>query len=395
MKSRMLSHLAATTIALFLFAATAVAQDCVSQGGIVVHPGQSVKFSQVSYSFQEVLADVGLQPSSTGEIDVDVSELQSLMSSGFVNVVTNAGWVIQNLPIMPPDNDSYDLSTTLNLNVNAGTPVSSLSATVCYSAQVLTQISSNSYDSFSVGSTEYNAEGVGDQGMDLIPPPPPIGGLNFDANAPVQKYMQPLHDWDTTDVQTAAMQCAPASVANSFTWLNIRWNVPIPDANILGLRDAVPGSLVGALDMDMQSPDPTRYPRTCANDQPGRWAFDRAWGFGTPTLSQLTGSMQYLSDNNILNLTLKHQGLSPFPCDGFSGAGNVNFKGLVSTGQGVSVNFNFINTEVRNDSAVEYDAVWYSQFGQPAGGHAMDIIGVGSAGGQNWIYYVSDHLQTS
>ena len=394
MKSRIVSLLAAATVALFTFTSTAIAQDCAVQGAIVVHPGQGVEFSQVSYSFEEVLANVGLQPSSTAEVDIDVAQLQAMIGSGFVNVVTDAGWVTQNLPILPADNDSYDLSTTLNLNVNPGTLVSSLNATVCYSSQPLTQISSNNFDSFAVGSTEYDAEGVGDQGMSFVPPPPPIGGLNFSANGPNQSYKQQLHDWTTTDVQTANNQCAPASVANSFAWLNIRWNVPIPDANILGLRDTVPGSLVGALEMDMQSPDPKRYPKSCANDQPGRWAFDRAYGFGTPALSQLKGSMWYLSDNNILNLTLKHQGLSPFPCDGFNGAANVNFKGLVSTGQGARVDFNFIYNEVSKDSAVEYDGVWYSMIGQPAGGHAMDIIAAGTTNGLAWIYYVSDHLQT-
>jgi len=394
MKTRIQSFLASTTIALFFLASAAVAQDCASQGGVIVHPGQGVEFSQVSYSFDEVLANVGLQPSSTGEVDVDTSQLQTIMSSGFVNVVTDAGWVTQNLPILATDNDAYDISTTLNLNIAAGSPLSSLNATVCYSSQSLTQISSAAFDTFTVGSTEYSAEGIGDQGMDFIPPPPPIGGLTFDSHAPDKSYMQPLHSADATDVQTADNQCAPASVANSFAWLNLRWNVPIPDANILGLRDTVAGSLVGELDMDMQSPDPKRYPKSCANDQPGRWAFDRAKGFGTPALSQLRGSLWYLSDNNILNLTLKHQGLSPFSCDGFNGAANVNFKGLVSTGQGTKVDPTFIYNEVRNDSAVEYDGVWYNRFAQPAGGHAMDIVGAGTTKNRAWIYYVSDHLQT-
>ncbi len=72
MKSKMMSFVAVTTIAFLALALPAVAQDCASQGGIVVHPGQGVQLSQVSYSFQQVLANVGLQPSSTGEVDINV-----------------------------------------------------------------------------------------------------------------------------------------------------------------------------------------------------------------------------------------------------------------------------------------------------------------------------------
>ena len=394
MKNKLMSAFTGMAIAFFATVLPAVAQDCVAQGGIVVHPGQGVEFSQVTYTFEGVVATVGIKPSGTGAVHIDVAELQKMMSGGFVNVVTEAGWVTQNVPILSRDTDPYNLSATLNLSVPTGTAVSSLKATVCYSSQPLSHISSASFDRFPVRSSEYAGEGIGDAGIDFIPPPPEIDHIRFEQQGRLDGYRQPFHSWQNTDVQAASAQCAPAAAANSPAWLKIRWDVPIPDANRPGLRDRVRNSLVGALDMDMQTADP-RTPRNCSGNMPGRWAVDRATGIGTPAISQVKGTMQYLSDHNILNLTLKHQGLSTATCDGFTGGNDVHFRGLVSTGQGVKVDPDFIINEVVNDSAVEYDAVYYNRLGQPAGGHAMVIIGAGSTNGRAWIEFVSDHVQTA
>ncbi len=388
MKTKILSLLAATTIALFISAPTAVAQDCASQGGIVVPPGQAVVFSQISYSFEDAIA----AHSSTGQVDVNVPQLITLMNSGYINVVTDAGWVTQNVPVPPGFYDKYgyqNISTTFNLNVQSGTLASSLNATVCYSSQPLMQITSSSLDNFAVGSAGYNAEGLGDLNLNVVPAPPPIAGMDFDPQGLNQFVMQPLHE----NVQTAFMQCGPAAFANNFSWLRNFWGVPIPDPNIKGLRNWGPRSLVGRMDMNMQSYR-TLYGR-CYADMVGRWAINRAWGTGVPVLSQVLGSMQYLKQNGIVGLTLKHQGLSPFPCDGFTGAQDYKWVGLASSGQGTQVDPAFIFDEVSAGSAVEYDAVWYNRLGQPLGGHVMDIIGAGTTAGRPWIQYVSDHLQTN
>ncbi len=383
-----LSVIAATAVAFFALTAAAVAQECAAQGGIVVHPDQGVQFLQVSYSFAEVLANVGLKASPTGEVDVDVSQLESLMSSGFINVVTPAGWVTQNLPVLPGFYDQYGyqyISTTLNLNVALGQVVSNLNATVCYSSQVLSQISSTSFDTFTVGSTEYNAEGIGGNGMTEIPPPPPIGALGFDQYGLTRYVMQKNHQ----NVQTANNQCAPASVANNLAWLKTMYAIPINDQNIKGLRGNPGNSLVANLDMTMKSVKNQK----CDLNNAGRWALNRGQGTGVPSISQLEGTLQYLNAKNIANLTHKHQGLSPFQCDSFNGGQNVIWGGLTSNGQGAKVDPNFIFNELQAGSAVEYDGVWYNRFG-PSGGHAMDIIGAGTTNGRTWIAYVSDHLQT-
>ena len=387
MKNR-LSLLAAMILASFIFASTASAQDCASQGGIIVAPDQGVNFSQISYSFEDAVA----AHSSTGQVDVNAPQLITLMSSGYINVVTEAGWVTQNLPLLPGFYDKYgyeDITTTFNLNVQSGTPVSSLNATVCYSSQPLIQITSSNFDSFAVGLAGNNAEGLSDLNLNIVPAPPPIAGMDFDPQGLNQFVMQPNHE----NVQTAFMQCGPAAFANNFSWLRTTYGIPIPDPNIKGLRNWQPRSLVGQMDMNMQSYR-TLYGR-CYGDVVGRWAINRAVGTGVPVVSQVLGSMQYLKQNGIVGLTLKHQGLSPFQCDGFTGAQNYTWVGLTSTGQGTKVDPNFIFNEVSAGSAVEYDAVWYNRLGQPLGGHVMDIIGAGSTAGRPWIQYVSDHLQTN
>ena len=248
MKSRILSLLIATTITLFVSAASAAAQDCASQGGTVVAPGQGVVFSQLSYSFTDATA----ANSSTGQLDINVPQLITLMSSGYINVVTNAGWVTQNVPVLPGYYTQYgysNISTTFNLNVQAGTPVSSLNATVCYSSQPLPQITSSSLNSFAVASAGYNAEGLGDMNVNPAPAPPPVAGLEFNAQGLNQSALQLFHG----NVQAAFMQCGPAAFANNFAWLRTYYGVPIPDPNIKGLRNWGPRSLVGQMDLNMQS----------------------------------------------------------------------------------------------------------------------------------------------
>ena len=270
MKSRIVSLFAGLSLLFVGFVSIAVSQDCVSQGGIVVAPGQGVTFSQVSYSF----ADAREANSSTGQVDINVPQLTTTMASGYVNVLTNAGWVAQNVPIVPGFSSNYgysNVSTTFNLNVQPGT---------------LVQISDNNLSTFTVVYSDYNAEGLGDMNLTQAPDPPQIAGMQFDPQGQNEFAMQPNHQ----NVQTAFMQCGPAAFANNFTWLNSFWGVPIPDANIKGLRNFVAGSLVGKMDMNMQSY--RTLDGRCFGDMVGRWALNRAVGTGVPVISQVFGSMQ-------------------------------------------------------------------------------------------------------
>ena len=113
-----------------------------------------------------------------------------------------------------------------------------------------------------------------------------------------------------------------------------------------------------------------------------------------PALSQLQGSMQYLAANNIFNLTLKHQGFSPYACDGFTGGaavclGRTEFCG--SGREGRSQTSSLTNSiPVARSSTTPFGT---AGTGVPAGGHAMDMIGAGNILGVPFIFYVSDHDQ--
>ena len=106
--------------------------------------------------------------------------------------------------------------------------------------------------------------------------------------------------------------------------------------NVLGLTGNPANSIVAQLDNAM-----------------GRGATDRAKGNSLGVESQLEGLMAYLNNNNV-RLNLKHQGLSPFGGDPFTGANNVTVGALTSVGQGTIVDPNFIFNEIVAGAAAEY-----------------------------------------
>jgi hypothetical protein len=383
----MLSLLVATTLVMFMFAPAALGQQCFggSQG---IPAGAGVALSQVTWSFDGASGD-GV--SGTGQVDVNVPMLIAYtqqqgngLSNGFINIVTtdalgNTQWVVENLPILP-GYPYADISTMFYLN--DGTAIQAMNAGVCYSQDPLTEAPSLQLSAFSVGSAEFDAGGKGGE-VAAAPPPPPFN-IVFPNPFGVFKFaFQANHP----NVQTAVNQCAPASMANNFTWLKTTFGTAIPDPNNLGLRNTVANSLVGKLDMTHWS-DPTlkSAKRPYCGTVAGRAAKSRLDGCAVNSLWWLKGYMTYLNGNNIA-LTLKHQGNDGV---GFVGANNVTVGALTSTGQGNIVQPDFIYNEILNNSAVEYGDEHAPAVG---GGHAMDVIAAGSVLGAPFIFYVSDHKQ--
>ena len=122
--------------------------------------GQGVSFSQENWSFPGASGD---GPASTGQIDVNIGQLISAtgMNSGFLNVTTSAGWVVQNLPILQGFN-YQDVSTTFNLNVPSGTvDASPLNAAVEFTSMPQTGDALSPSSNFCVGQEGFDAEGQG------------------------------------------------------------------------------------------------------------------------------------------------------------------------------------------------------------------------------------------
>ncbi len=273
MKGRMLSLTVAAIIALSTFAPVAFGQSCSSDNGMLLSPGQGVSLSQITYSFDGVS---GTEPSATGSVDANVPQLRMLMSSGFINIVTSAGWVTQNLPIMSLSDYAYDgISTDFNLGVSAGTTVEKLFAAICYSPDPFPEAPSDPPDQeFDVASAGYNAQGEcpdGSEGAACLvsaDPPPPAIGIVFPGGL-FSFFAQPNHD----NLQTADNQCAPAAFANNFTWLKTTYGTPIPDPNVVGLRNIQNNNaLVGKLDMTFWSGPDNPPGRTKCGSIVGRYA---------------------------------------------------------------------------------------------------------------------------
>ena len=382
MKRRMSSLFVATIIAMFTFTPAVFGQTC----SVVVPDDNGVALSQITFLFHVS----GIEPSATGEVDVNVPELiaKTGMSSGFINIVTSGtGWVVQNLPILP----SYpykDISTRFNLSVSPGTKVSSLIAAVCYSSGPLMDApTGGTFLSYLVGSIGYNAQGrcpgdYKDTGcLITADPSPPAISIKFPGGLLYAAY-QTFHE----NVQAADNQCVPAAVANNFTWLKTIYGTPIPDANDPGLRNIQKNEkgnipLVGNLDMTMWSQDEIagRYANVTDGSQ------GRVQGNAVDAYYQALGYMTYLQGHNILNLTLEHQGTS----GQFTGANNYIFGKLTTTGQGAIVDPTYIIDQISGGSAVS-GGIDYPG----GGGHEVSIIGAGTILGAPFILYVSDHLQT-
>ncbi len=388
MESKMLLSLVATTVVLFIFASAAFGQECFGdiQG---LPPNEGVTFSQVSYLF----SGSDGQPSGTGQIDINIPKLTAYtgMNSGYINVVDDAGWVVQNLPVL--SGFPYpDMSTTFNLNVGHGTLVTDLEAYVCYSPDAVPQAPRYNnpldYSDFPVAEVGYDAD------LTSEPAPPPIG-FTFPGG---QTYFSCQDSYQ--NVQAANNQCAPAAVANGLSWL-LGGAV---DPNTPGLRDTTAApTLVGSLDMAMNSlKGPFVLPPPCIeNGIAGRWADlagknglfgdieGRKSGMPVAAYWGLRGYMDYLSAKGVMGLTLKHQGYAP-SCDGtvFDGGVNFAFAGLTSLGQGQTVQPDFLYNEISAGRAVEWG--WSGS----AGGHAEEVICAGRILGLPFVARVSDHLQT-
>lgn len=310
--------------------------------------------------------------SDTAQMNVDFSQLASAfpsLPSGYLNVATAQGWAVQNLPVLSGFSPAYPgLSTNLGLDDPSGTNASYLNAYIEYSASPVTGFTGGSLLPFSVADTDYNAEGDGAPVSGGTPSPPAAGTITFQAGGLFKLGIQLGHE----NVQTAHNQCAPAAVANSLEWLKNSAPVAIPDKNVIGLRgsNVAPNSAnsrVGKLDLTMM-----------------RGARSRVDGDATPRRKNVEGKLQYLADSNVGHLIYQKHQSTVF------GDENVPAGGLMSIGQGKTINPDWILSELQRGEDVE---MCYSYLG--GGGHCVELVAGGKILGVPWVAHMSDHLQTN
>lgn len=322
-----------------------------SHAQTTVTSGEGVTFSQLNYDWTN---DTDVD-SNTGQIDVNTSTLLADVgqASGYLNVSTSSGWVVQNMPIIA---GMSDFSSELALPGANGSAESSLNADVQFSTAPVTSFAASPVDAFTLGTADFDGEGDGsDQGAGT--PAAPVANINFTLGGLTAFSLQTGHQ----NVQAADNQCAPASFANNLQWLKDTYGLNVPNANTPGLKGD--NTLVGMMDTLMNRTVVSR-----ANGQP----VDRT--------DQIAGLLQYLTNNGDTGVTVQNEGTV---------GGNVAGGTMVSQGQGAAVNFSFIQAAITAGKAVQM-----SENFTGGGGHSVEVIAAGTILGANWIAFESDHQQS-
>jgi hypothetical protein len=339
---------------------------------VTIEPGQGVVFQQVDFLFPQA----GLFDSNWGRIVADANELQASTEivRGYLNVYTNAGWVVDNLLVDTAG--ANPIAAYFTLGVSAPGDVTTLSAYVVFSVNPRSVFDDGPRETFPVGVFEWDAQGFSDEDVKEIGPPPPPRStppvpslarwfhLLFSALEEGEECVQS----DAENVQAAVNQCVPMSVANSLQFLENHAGIEIPHDHELGLRGD--DTLVGQLDEKMDRNVPV----------PG----DRTQGGGLSVLNWLEGKFEYVEKNLTVPLIHKHQGR------GFGSIADGDFEhmGITSEDNGPSVTWEFICDQICQGEDVEL------AYRHSSGGHAVRVVGCGITGGKEWIMYAHDALQS-
>ncbi|MGE0887115.1 MAG: hypothetical protein AB7P14_26635 [Blastocatellales bacterium] len=367
MHSRIFSFFANLIITLFLTVITFSPAGVVhsQQTNIEILPGQGVLFYQVKFTWSAPPTFSG-----TGLVDVEPKLVLAAIGqqSGYLNVLTSEGWVVQNLPLL--SSFPYTLlSTAFRLKgISEPGEVTSLDAYVEFSPQPQEAFSlaahpGISFRMFSVAAADYNAQGEleypsapGVSGTALPPLAPAVG---FQTGGDTETAIQPNH----VALQAKKNQCLPAAVGSSFEWLSRKYGVFIPDKG---------ANLLAELDSDMNRMDQA------------------------PTVTEfgLIGRMKYIGKNRLRNILFQH-------LDSMGLMRDVSWEGLDGirgTADDVTsifagpVEADPIIDEVGRGTDIELGFRYI--FGMVyLGGHRVEVVGAGKVLGVPWVMHQSDHVQ--
>lgn len=349
-----------------------------------------VTFSQVDFLF----TNATVHDSDWGRIEVNIGEFTEYqgLNEGYLNIYTNAGWVVQNMLI-----DSLEgmdsIAMYFDLGVDVGTNVTSLSIYMEFTGEPYVTFEDGLRSDYTVDTVKYNAEGAGPLQTTSIPTPLPL--LEFDPFGAIWDFKKPNKEGE--NVQTADDQCFPMSIANSLQYLENRYGLPVPHDHGKGLKGD--NSLVGKLDSACDRGVRSRQ------DGDGVWFDD-----------MLEGKFKYLSENGLAgNLIHKHQGYGygwvdanhnggydPGECQYNQGsgslpAGDFTKHGITSKDESVNgkVSFEWIEEQLRKCEDVEVVFTYEDAAGRITGGHAVRVFGCGKVLGIPYLWYKHDREQTS
>jgi hypothetical protein len=341
----------------------AVQNQLVPAGSCFENPVSGISFSQIDFVF----ANATVLNSYCGVIEVNVANLTGSLGlqQGYVNVFTDAGWVVQDM-VIDSNITVPRVAMYFNLGVDSGIDVTSLSAHLQYSSNATANFTDGPRVNYAVTTANYNAEGVGDALISNIPQIlRPISIVDPSRFVSFYKKLQLANE----NVQCAWCQCFPMALANSLQYLENKYSLPVPHDHVIGLKGD--NSLVGQLDT-----------------YTGRYAPSRTVGSGIGTVAGLTGLVDYLYYNGILNrVTISYQ------TDGFYGGGGDFVRdGITVPDESVNghVTYDWIKTELYNCESLVIGVSWYG-----GGGHCVRVYGCGESGGVPFLWYADDRLQTN
>lgn len=307
--------------------------------------------------------------SDTGLIIVNIDELKTAtgLESGYVNVYTMEGWVVNNLAIIQDSTTNIypypTIGTYFDLGQNGD--VTSIGAYIEYTAEpYVSFVYSAALPPYPVEDTVLNAQG-GEEGMTTRPAKPPNPdtlpgpGGNFNPLGLNVHCVQKEHP----NVETANNQCVPMAYANNLQYLEDWFGTYIQQDHILGL--GLDGSLVGTLEHYM-----------------GREFIDRAHGNCTSYNKSIIGLVNYTWTSSVTGIDIRHQGRM-----GNQDIVHDDDPSYVSYGQGLDIKFDFIFEEICMGSAVEL--AWR----KPTSGHMVQIVAAGYICDVPYVIYLDDFQQ--
>ena len=315
--------------------------------------GDGLQFSQFDFTF----SGASQSNSAYGLAAVDINQLTSGtgLGSGYLNISTSAGWVVQNMPI--DSSIGYPgLSTMFNLGNSVGTDVSSLSISADFSAAPVATFSGTLSTNFDVGNLDYNAEGLGipRSAPPALPSTPNIGWLGGGITTSLSDDFQVFRK----SVEQDKNQCAPGAIANSLQYLEDEYDIDVPDDHIPGINGKPPESLVGKIDQ----------------------AMGRAPHQGVSYDNFMKGKLDYIANNSLGDdLTVKHWGGTQLSGDKNSTTGSVT---SIDEQAGISLD-DWIIQEIGNGEDVEL----------AGSGHVINVTGAGKILGVPWISWTHDANQ--
>jgi hypothetical protein len=332
-------------------------------------PLPGIAFYQIDWK----LADgTLLTDSDWGLLEIDVQTLTSekRLGAGYVNVITDRGWVVPNVPV-----DSAIFPDTLyywfELSDSSGVDVTSLVSRVEFTPNPVDSFYGSLIVDYPVTATIHSLGAVNGDISDIGAPPGPLLAVPIPGVSP-NTYNQP--DTFNLQAQAANNQCGPMAAANSLAYLEARFGLDIPHAHTEGLRGD--STLVGQLDSLM-----------------GRNATDRTEGGDVTAEGFLSGKMAYLNDNDLgRKIILRHQGTGQ--PTGFPTGDTYEANRMRSANDGDNVTFEWICQQIQNGEDVELGYGHYDTDGVRHGGHAVRVTGCADIGGVKYLWLLHDARQT-